>query len=58
MKRASCWDILKQEVIKFNILKRIFNKNFMEWNEYKAKVDFLEFFYWQQGVHRQSIRNI
>ncbi|MDD5086738.1 MAG: hypothetical protein PHV16_03205 [Candidatus Nanoarchaeia archaeon] len=45
-------------MVKFNILKRIFNKNFMEWNEYKSRVDFLEYFYWQQGVHKQSIKNI
>gem|GEM_PF-2668657 len=54
------WQAISQlkEVIKFSILKKIFNRTFMEWDEYKAKIDFLEYFYWQQGVHKQSIRNL
>ncbi len=33
-------------------------KKFMEWEEYASKVGFLEDFYWQQSVRRQSIRNL
>jgi hypothetical protein len=38
----------------FNIFKR----KFMDWEDYKAKIDFMEDFYWQQSVRKQSIRNL
>lgn len=38
----------------FNFLK----KEFMDWEDYKAKIDILEDFYWRQSVRRQSIRNL
>ncbi|HJO01711.1 MAG: hypothetical protein QF655_00370 [Candidatus Woesearchaeota archaeon] len=41
-------------MLSFNIFKR----NFMEWKDYKKKIDFLENFYWQQSVRKQSIRNL
>jgi hypothetical protein len=38
----------------FNIFKR----NFVDWEDYKAKIDFIGDFYWQQSVRKQSIRNL
>jgi len=38
----------------FNFFKR----SFMEWEDYKRKIDFIEDFYWQQYVRKQSIRNL
>ncbi len=38
----------------FNFLK----KNFIEWEDYKKKIDFIEDFYWQQSVRKQSVRNL
>jgi hypothetical protein len=35
-----------------------FRKNFMDWEDYKEKIDFLDDFYWQQSVRKQSIRNL
>jgi len=29
--------------------------NYIEWDEYKAKIDFVDQFYWQQGVRRANI---
>jgi len=54
------WQVIYQllEVIKFNLFKKLFKTRFVEWNDYKNKIDFLEYFYWQQGVHKQSIRNL
>lgn len=33
-------------------------KKFVEWEDYKKKIDFIEDFYWQQSVRKQSIRNL
>ncbi len=30
----------------------------MEWEDYKARIEFIEDFYWQQSVRKQSIRNL
>ncbi len=30
----------------------------MDWEDYKEKIDFLDDFYWQQSVRKQSIRNL
>ncbi|MEK6948982.1 MAG: hypothetical protein AABX34_02080 [Nanoarchaeota archaeon] len=30
-----------------------FKKEFMSWEDYKAKIDILEDFYWQQRVRKQ-----
>ena len=30
-------------------------KEYMEWEDYKAKVDFTDQFYWQQGVRQANI---
>ena len=30
----------------------------MDWNQYKAKIDFIEEYYWQQSVRKESIRNL
>ncbi|MBU4284182.1 MAG: hypothetical protein KKA61_01655 [Nanoarchaeota archaeon] len=49
---------LYMEVIKFNLFKKLFKTKFVEWNDYKVKIDFLEYFYWQQGVYKQSIKNL
>lgn len=39
------------------LLKKISNPVFVEWEEYKKKVDFLDDFYFQQSCRKQSIRN-
>jgi hypothetical protein len=31
---------------------------FMEWEDYKEKIDFLEVFHWQQNVRNESLRNL
>ncbi len=35
-----------------------FKKNFIEWKDYKSRIDFIEDFYWQQSVRKESIRNL
>ncbi len=35
---------------------RWFNKRYMEWGEYKRKVDFIDLFYWQQSVRKENLR--
>jgi hypothetical protein len=35
-----------------------FKKNFIEWKDYKKKIDFIENFYWQQSVRKESLRNL
>jgi len=53
------WQVIYQllEVIKFDLFKKLFKTKFVEWNDYQAKIDFLEYFYWQQGVYKQSLKN-
>ncbi len=36
---------------------RLFRKDYMNWKDFKAKIDFLDTFLWQQAVRRESIRN-
>ena len=31
---------------------------YMKWDDYKAKIDFLDFFWWQQSVRRRNIKNL
>lgn len=31
---------------------------YMEWKDYKAKIDFLDIFWWQQSVRRKNIKNL
>ena len=31
--------------------------SFLEWDDYKNKINFLDTFNWQQSVRRQNIRN-
>ena len=39
------------------IKKRLkMKKNFMDWNEYKDKIDFMDTFYWQQSVRRRNVK--
>jgi len=35
-----------------------FRKGFMEWEEYKKKIDFMDNFYFQQQVRRENIKNL
>lgn len=37
---------------------QIFKRNFLEWKDYKEKVDFLDIFYWQQKVRKENIKNL
>lgn len=34
-----------------------FRTDYMEWKDYKERVDFIDLFLWQQAVRRESIRN-
>ena len=33
-------------------------RKFLEWEDYKAKIDFLDFTNWQQSVRKENIRNL
>jgi hypothetical protein len=33
----------------------MFRKGFMSWDEYKERVDFIEYFLWQQTVRKQNL---
>jgi len=39
---------------------RLFKRKtkFLDWNEYKNKIDFLDIFKWQQSVRKQNVRLI
>ena len=41
------------------MFERLFKRErtFEQWNDYKAKMQFLEEFRFQQGVRRESLRN-
>jgi len=39
----------------FEIFKK---NNFMEWKDYKNKIEFIEDFNWRQRVRRQNIQNV
>lgn len=34
------------------------NREFMDWDEYKGYIDFMDTFMFQQGVRKQNIRNL
>ena len=36
--------------------KMWFKREFMEWDTYKEKIDFLDNFYWQQSVRRANMK--
>ena len=38
----------------FNFFKR----EFMEWEEYKKKVEIFDDFWWRQNVRKQSLKNL
>lgn len=42
-----------------SFFRRFFVKRveFVEWDVYKERVDFIDSFFWQQSVRRQSVRN-
>lgn len=35
-----------------------FPQDYVEWDEYKAKIGFLDEFYWQQNTRKQTIKNM
>ena len=39
-------------------LKKLFNNEFIEWKEYKAKIDFLSEFNFQQDVREENVRRL
>ena len=42
-------------------IKKIFvfrSDEYVEWQEYKKRINFLDTFAWQQSVRKQSIRNL
>lgn len=40
-----------------NRIRRILSKKVLSWEEYYAKITFLEMFYFQQNTRKQSINN-
>jgi len=36
----------------------MFRQGFMEWEDYKSKISFMDDFCWQQSVRRENIRNL
>lgn len=41
------------------ILKNLFKrKQYLGWNAYVNKINFIDDFYWQQSVRRQNIKNL
>lgn len=38
----------------FSLFKR--KIQFQDWDKYKAKIDFLDVFHWQQSVRRENLR--
>jgi hypothetical protein len=37
----------------------LFNKTkYMEWDDYKKKIDFLDVFWWQQSVRKKNLKNL
>jgi len=41
-----------------NLIKRLFNNNYVSWNNYKNKIDFLDEFNFQQQVRKENIKNL
>jgi hypothetical protein len=39
----------------FSFLKK---RNYVDWPDYKERIDFLELFHWQQAVRKENIKNI
>jgi len=35
-----------------------FKKKYLNWEDYKARIDFLDIHYWQQKVRKENIRNL
>jgi hypothetical protein len=36
-----------------------FNKtSYIEWNDYKKKIDILDLFWWQQSVRKRNLKNL
>ena len=35
-----------------------FKKKYLEWDSYKNKIDFLDYFYFQQNCRKESIRSL
>lgn len=48
----------KTKVIKVNWLKRLFSKEFVEWKDYKAKINFISDFNFQQDVREENVRRL
>jgi len=36
----------------------LFKKEFLSWTDYKARMDFIEEFYWRQKVRRQEVTRL
>ena len=41
----------------WNWLRRLIKPKYMGWDSYKAKVDFVDMFYWQQDVRKENLKN-
>ena len=39
-------------------IKKMFSKEFIGWDDYKRKIDFIDMFAFQQATRKHNIRNI
>ncbi len=37
---------------------KFFRRKYLDWENYKARIDFLDVFYFQQATRKESIRNL
>ncbi len=37
---------------------RLFRKGYMNWRDFKARIDFLDTFLWQQDIRKNNIKAI
>ena len=37
-------------------LKRLFSNNYLEWEQYKSRIDFIDEYTWQQKVRKHNLK--
>lgn len=38
-----------------NHLKKYFKKEYMDWQEYEKRINFIDQYYWQQSIRQKNI---
>ena len=41
-----------------NLIFKRKEARYMDWSEYKEKIDFLSFSQWQQNIRKESVKNL